>query len=187
MKYYLANVLDTERTCYPDGVFPAGESQEIIEFGITVVDLAAREIVGSHSIAVVPAFSRISPYCTELTGWTLDELMARGVDFKQACARIVDEFDGLNRLVVVDSDSDLPAVQRHCLMAGVAMPFGTAVQNVSTIFSLLTDRRKNVGNQKLLRLLGVEPEPVRHRADSDSRGTARAFLKLLEKAGFQAR
>ncbi len=187
MRYYLANVLDTERTCYPGGDFPDGEIQETIEFGITVVDLEARQIVSSHSIAVIPILSRVSNYCTELTGWTYEMLLQKGVDFRQACGRIVEEFDGLNRLVVVDSDSDLVSLRRQCELTGVSLPFGPAQLNVSALFSLLTDRRKNIGNEKLLRLLGLQPEPIRHRADSDSLGTARAFLKVLEKASFVAR
>lgn len=187
MRYYLANVLDTERTCYPQGIFPDGEFPETIEFGITVVDLESKAIVASHSIPVIPRMSSVSDYCTDLTGWTYQQLLECGVDFKDACQRIVEEFDGLNRLVVVDSDSDLPAIRRQCEMLNLPMPFGAAQQNVSALFSLLTDRRRNIGNAKLLRLLGLEPEPVRHRADSDSRATARAFLELLRRASFTAK
>lgn len=186
MRYYLANVLDEERTCYPDGVFPPGETQEVIEFGITVVDLAARRIVDTRSITVVPTLSQVSDYCTNLTGWTYDKLLETGIPFADACRIIVDEFDGLNRLLVVDSVSDIIALQNQCALTNVPMPFGPHRLDVSMLFSLLTNRRKRIGNAKLLSLLGLEPEPIRHRADSDSRGTARALLALLDKAFFKA-
>lgn len=186
MRYLLANVLDEERTCYPDGVFPDGEIPEVIEFGITVVDLVAREIIETRSIPVKPKLSRVSPYCTELTGWTHERLMEVGVDFEDACRLIVNQFDGLNRLLVIDSVSDVVALENQCSATNVPMPFGPHRLDVSLMFSLLTGRRKRIGNDKLLRLLGLEPEPVRHRADSDSLGTARALLAVLDKASFKA-
>lgn len=186
MRYYLANVLDEERTCYPDGVFPPGETPEVIEFGITVVDLAARRIVDTRSITVVPTLSQVSDYCTNLTGWTYDKLLETGIPFADACRIIVDEFDGLNRLLVVDSVSDIIALQNQCALTNVPMPFGPHRLDVSMLFSLLTNRRKRIGNAKLLSLLGLQPEPIRHRADSDSRGTARALLAVLDKASFKA-
>ena len=186
MRYHLANVLDEERTCYADGIFPDGEIAEVIEFGITVVDLSARAIVDTHSIAVVPTLSQVSDYCTNLTGWTYDKLLGCGVDFKEACRLLVDQFDSLNRLLVIDSVSDIIALENQCAVMKQPMPFGPHRLNISTLFSLLTDRRKQVGSEKLMRLLGLESEPVRHRADSDSRGTARAFLSVLEKGAFKA-
>lgn len=185
MRYYFANVLDTERTCYPDNVFPDGEVQEVIEFGITTVNLETLEIVGdSVSIAVVPTMSRVSQYCTDLTGWTYEALVQQGVTFDEACRRIVEEFQGHERLLVVDSDSDMVALRRQCQILNRPLPFGPSQLNVSMLFSLLTGRRRTVGNQKLLRLLGQEPEPVRHRADADSRGTARAFLEVVRRGAF---
>ncbi|MFD4430477.1 DNA polymerase III, partial [Nocardia sp. NPDC058497] len=60
----LLNVVDVEATCWA-GAAPAGQSSEIIEIGLTVVDLAARTRVSRHGILVRPARSAVSEFCTE--------------------------------------------------------------------------------------------------------------------------
>jgi inhibitor of KinA sporulation pathway (predicted exonuclease) len=67
MKNHIANVIDLEMSCYPGGVFPDGERQEIIEIGLTTVDLMTRRIITTRSLPIIPTMSSISPFCTELT------------------------------------------------------------------------------------------------------------------------
>jgi len=64
--FNIVNVLDTELTCYPDNIFPPGEQKEIIQIGLSMVDLRSLTIVKRVSIPVVPQMSKISQYCTDL-------------------------------------------------------------------------------------------------------------------------
>jgi inhibitor of KinA sporulation pathway (predicted exonuclease) len=68
----LLNVIDVEATCW-EGQPPPGAVSEIIEIGLAVVDLDARERVARHRILVRPARSRLSAFCTGLTGLTQAE------------------------------------------------------------------------------------------------------------------
>ncbi|WP_433685764.1 hypothetical protein [Nocardia sp. CA-119907] len=46
----------------------------MIEIGLTVVDLSARERIAKHRILVRPERSSVSPFCAELTGLTQAEV-----------------------------------------------------------------------------------------------------------------
>ena len=102
MKNHIANVLDLELSCYPGGVFPPDERQEIIEIGLTTVDLARMKILKVRSIPIIPTMSSISPFCTELTGWTEEALKRQGCEFTEAVRRLTEKYGSRNRLLVSD-------------------------------------------------------------------------------------
>ncbi|MDH6108590.1 hypothetical protein P3T36_005492 [Kitasatospora sp. MAP12-15] len=79
----LLNVVDVEATCWAGGQ-PPGAVSEIIEIGLTVVDLATAERLARHRILVRPVRSTVSEFCTDLTGLTQDEVDG-GVGFAEAC------------------------------------------------------------------------------------------------------
>jgi inhibitor of KinA sporulation pathway (predicted exonuclease) len=175
----LANVIDVELTCYPDGVFPPGETQEIIEIGVCEIDLQELKIVGSRSYPVVPTMSSVSPFCTELTGWTYAKLKKQGFSFEKACS-ILAARGALNRLVVTDSDNELSCISRQCELMSVANPFGSSLQNVATLFSILTRQTRNLSLEEMLAHVGLEFEGRPHRAADDATNIARLFIRLME-------
>jgi len=178
--FNLVNVLDTELTCYADGVFPEGEKQEIIHFGLTTVDLRSLQIVRTVSIPVIPVMSTVTPFCTELTGWTLAKLKKQGVSYAEACRRIVAKHGSVSRLLVTDSNGDVTSIKEQCALMGVDYPFGEDHLNVSTLFSLIIGQKENLGLVQKLALLGLSFEGLQHRADVDSLNIARLLVKLLE-------
>lgn len=78
------NVVDVEATCWA-GDPPDGESSEIIEIGVCVVDTHGWRRTERRRILVRPRGSRVGAFCTELTGLTQADVDA-GVDFATACA-----------------------------------------------------------------------------------------------------
>lgn len=179
MKTHLANVLDLELSCYPDGIFPEGERQEIIEIGLTTVDLRDMRIVGTpRSIPIIPTMSSISPFCTELTGWTETLLKKQGVPFEEAIRRLTEKYGSKSRLLVTDSAGDRKALDWQCAMFGKSTPFGDDELNVSILYSLLTGEFFNVSLEAKLEKLGLKFEGRPHRADSDSMNIARLFIEV---------
>lgn len=183
--FNIANVLDTEATCYEGGVFPPGEMQEVIEFGITTVDLASRRIVKTISIPVLPVMSSVSPYCTQLTGWTHARLLKQGVAFSEALRRLKEKHGARGRLLVTDSNGDLELVGSQCRQLGVVYPFGEDHLNVATLFALLTRQRRNLSLEEMLAAVGLTFEGTPHRAGTDSRNIARLLLALLDRGSFE--
>lgn len=185
MRSNIANVLDLELTCYEGGAFPEGEKPEVIEFGITTVDIPSRTILKTLSIPVVPVFSTVSPYCTALTGWTEARLKRQGVPFAEAVRRISDKYGGKNRLIVTDTDDELDIVRMECELLSLKFPFGQSTLNVSTLFSLLTGEKDNLGLDVMLELLGLKFTGKRHRGGDDSLNIARLLIELLNRGSFK--
>lgn len=76
-------VCDVEMTCYPDDKFPEGEKREIIQIGYAFLNPITLQISQPMDIIVRPQRSRISDYCTELTG--LDwNTVRRGIPYQDA-------------------------------------------------------------------------------------------------------
>lgn len=184
MRFNVVNVLDTERTCYENGVFPPGQREEVIEFGLCMVDVAARKIIKTVSIPVIPTMSQVSPYCTALTGWTQEKLRRQGVPFPEAIRRLAEKYGARNRLLVTDSNTETRCTREQCDLLGIEFPFGDARLNVSTMFALLACQRRNVGLEQMARMVGLELEGTLHRGSDDARNIARIFLKVLEKCSF---
>lgn len=178
--FNLVNVLDTELTCYADGVFPEGERQEIIEFGLTTVNLNTLEIVKTVSIPVIPVMSAVTPYCTELTGWTMAKLQKQGVTYAEACRRLSAKHGTIGRLLVVDSVGDVTSVRNQCALMAVPFPFGEEHFNVSTYFNLVTRQKRKLSLEEKLAVLGLRFEGVQHRAAPDSANIARLLIALVK-------
>ncbi|MDZ4834001.1 MAG: 3'-5' exonuclease [Candidatus Melainabacteria bacterium] len=181
MKSNILNVLDLELSCYPNDSFPAGERKEIIEFGLTTVDLSKLTIVQSFSFPIIPTMSTISPYCTELTGWTEAKLKRQGMSFAEALRRIEGKHGGKNRTVVTDSDKELDAVRDQCQLMGLPCPFGSGYFNVSTMIAVLTGELRNLSLPEKLALFKLEFEGALHSGKDDSRNIARLFLAVATK------
>lgn len=182
MKSHIVNVLDLELSCYSNGEFPPGERQEIIEFGLTTVDLKKLAIVQSLSFPVIPTMSRISPYCTELTGWTEAKLRKQGTPFAEVLRRFESKHGAQNRLMVTDSNDELDTIRAQCALMKLPCPFGGGYLNVSTVLALLTGDLRNVSLPEKLNLFGLEFEGNLHSGKDDSRNIARLLLAVREKA-----
>lgn len=181
MKNHIANVLDLELSCYPGGRFPADERQEIIEIGLTTVDLRSLRIIRTQSIPVVPTMSSISEFCTALTGWTEAALRKQGVSFTEAVRRLKEKHGATNRLLVTDSRGDREFLEMQCAIAGVPAPFGDHELNVSVLYSVATGDFRNVRLEEKLRNVGLNFQGTPHRADADSLNIARLLISLSNR------
>jgi len=178
MKNHIANVLDLELSCYPGGIFPPGEQQEIIEIGLTTVDLASMKILKVRSIPIIPTMSSISPFCTELTGWTEEALKRRGCTFPEAVRRLTELYGSRNRLLVSDSAGDRKAMDWQCAIFGLPTAFGDDELNVSVLYSIYTGDFRNVKLEEKLNRVGIKFDGIPHRADVDSKNIARLIIEL---------
>jgi inhibitor of KinA sporulation pathway (predicted exonuclease) len=175
----LLNVVDVEATCW-SGEPPPGEHSEIIEIGLTVVDLAAGERVAKHGILVRPEHSRVSPFCTELTGLTQAEVDG-GVGFAAACRWLADEHDAAGRPWASWGDYDRKQFTRQCRDAGVAYPFGVRDANAKAAFAAAYGLRARPGMAKALSLAELRLAGRHHRGEDDAWNIAALVLHLRER------
>jgi inhibitor of KinA sporulation pathway (predicted exonuclease) len=172
----LVNVVDVEATCWR-GSPPPGQVSEIIEIGLTVVDLVARERLAKHRILVRPRASAVSLFCTELTGLTQSEVDA-GESFADACARLVDEHSARDRAWASWGGYDRRQFTRQCKATGVEYPFGERHTNAKDVFADALGIPP-VGMDRALQLVDLPLEGRHHRGDDDSWNIAALVLRLV--------
>ncbi|MDH6589327.1 inhibitor of KinA sporulation pathway (predicted exonuclease) [Streptomyces sp. SAI-133] len=179
---HLLNVVDVEATCWP-GSPPPGAVSEIIEIGLTVVDLSTAERVGRHRILVRPARSRVSPFCTELTGLTQQEV-DRGLTFGDACRLLARDHACGTRPWASWGDYDRHQFTRQCAATGTPYPFGRRHTNAKAVFTEVHGLRKRPGMAQALTHAGLPLEGRHHRGEDDAWNIAALVLHLAERNGW---
>ncbi|MEU4448074.1 3'-5' exonuclease [Actinosynnema sp. NPDC050801] len=180
----LVNVVDVEATCW-EGNPPPGQVSEIIEIGLTSVDLAAGERVGRHRVLVRPRRSSVSPFCTELTGLTQAEVDT-GVDFAEACRLLAVEHEAGTRPWASWGDYDRKQFTRQCRAAGVRYPFGRRHWNAKLVFTGAHGLRKRPGMAQALAVAGLPLEGRHHRGEDDAWNIAALVLHLARRDAWPA-
>jgi inhibitor of KinA sporulation pathway (predicted exonuclease) len=160
------NVVDVEATCWADGP-PAGESSEIIEIGVCVVDTDDWRRVERRRILVQPRRSRVSPFCTTLTGLTQSDVDG-GLEFAVACALMRDDLSGRHRTWASWGEYDRRQFERQCSAGGTGYPFGNHHINVKERFATAFGLRRGVGMSRALAHAGLPLEGRHHRGDDDA-------------------
>ncbi|MGW0971332.1 exonuclease domain-containing protein [Streptomyces sp. NPDC002516] len=172
----LLNVVDVEATCW-DGTPPPGAVSEIIEIGLTVVDLDEGVRVAKHRILVRPARSAVGDFCTELTGLTQDEV-ERGLEFPDACRELAALHHAGRRPWASWGDYDRHQFTRQCAATATPYPFGRRHTNAKAVFTTARGLRKRPGMAQALQLAGLPLEGRHHRGEDDAWNIAALVLDL---------
>ncbi|MFG2781866.1 exonuclease domain-containing protein [Streptomyces prunicolor] len=178
----LLNVVDVEATCWDRGR-PPGAVSEIIEIGLTVVDLASAERVARHRILVRPVRSTVSEFCTELTGLTQHDVDG-GVDFAEACRLLAAEHHAGSRPWASWGDYDRNQFTLQCRHTRTPYPFGRHHTNAKTAFTEAHGLRKRPGMAQALEIAGLRLEGRHHRGEDDAWNIAALVLHLSERGAW---
>ncbi|MFD8688099.1 exonuclease domain-containing protein [Streptomyces sp. NPDC059651] len=178
---HLLNVVDIEATCW-DGQPPPGAVSEIIEIGLTVVDLRARERLARHRVLVRPARSSVSAFCTELTGLTQAEVDT-GLAFADACRLLAAEHRAGARPWASWGDYDRNQFIRQCRATGTPYPFGRRHTNAKIPFTTAHGLRRRPGMAQALRIAGLPLEGRHHSGADDAWNIAALILDVVARDG----
>ncbi|TDU02407.1 inhibitor of KinA sporulation pathway (predicted exonuclease) [Streptomyces sp. 846.5] len=178
----LLNVVDVEATCW-DGEPPFGAVSEIIEIGLTVVDLERGERVGRHRVLVRPSRSTVSSFCTELTGLTQAEVDT-GLGFADACRLLADEHQAGARPWASWGDYDRHQFTRQCQATATAYPFGRRHTNAKVVFTEAHRLRKRPGMAQALQIAGLPLEGRHHSGEDDAWNIAALILGLAAQGAW---
>ena len=159
-------VIDLESTCWKDEP-PEGEQSEIIEIGICILDLESLERRDRLSILVKPENSRVSPFCTELTTLT-QEQVDEGFTFKAACKILEKKLRSRERLWASYGDYDRRQFESQCQATGVRYPFGPTHLNVKNLFALMQGMPRELELREALEYLDIPMEGTHHRGFDDA-------------------
>ncbi|MDT9691260.1 3'-5' exonuclease [Streptomyces sp. P9(2023)] len=180
----LVNVVDVEATCW-DGERPPGAVSEIIEIGLTVVDLAAGVRTARHRVLVKPARSTVSPFCTELTGLTQAEVDT-GLDFAAACRLLAVEHATGVRPWASWGDYDRKQFTSQCRATRTEYPFSGRHTNAKAVFTEANGLVKRPGMARALEIAGLPLEGRHHRGEDDAWNIAALVLQLHERGAWPA-
>lgn len=158
---------------------------EVIEVGLTTVDLGARAILQSYSFPIKHD-KRISDEIYQLTGWTQSKLNKSGEELPVVYNRLLDKYGLVGRLLITDDkdewetlieDAHYKAEYQESSIKSFQAP---EQMNVSNLYRI---KYKDFKSQSLLGMLeatGLGFIGRQHRAKDDSYNIARLFLELIK-------
>lgn len=173
-------VIDIEATCW-QGEPPPGQSSEIIEIGLCLLETATLTRVERRSILVRPARSTVSAFCTELTTLTQADVET-GIPLAQACQALAQEYQASARLWASYGDYDRQQFVRNCGESGIPYPFGPGHLNIKTLLAVTLGLKREVGMRNGLAALGLPLEGTHHRAGDDAWNIAAILAEVLRRA-----
>lgn len=179
-------VVDVEATCWDDIEDQAGQPNEIIEIGVAVLDMKTRHVVQKVSIGVKPRTTKVSEFCTQLTGWT-QEQVDKNLD-------IVEALEEFKRLLNPTSNhlwASYGEYDRYKLggsttggvgeLYGINSPFDKlrGHLNIKTLMALKHNFRKEIGLARAVAYYGLQFEGRHHNGADDAVNIAKVASKVL--------
>lgn len=168
--------VDVELTCW-EGPPPEGEVAEIIALGI--VDLRTDDLVirREQLFLVRPALSRISPFCSTLTGITPKE-----VEHAPALPEVLRQV----RKTFAQGDwcawgQDDVLIRESCDRAGAEFPFPGRFHDLAAQLRLLLGLTYRLGLDEALARFGLDFEGQPHDALADARNLARLHMEIARR------
>jgi len=171
-------VVDVESTCWM-GQPPIGQVNEIIEVGISAINIEDLKILGKKSYIVKPSLSKISKFCTELTGLT-QEIVEKGENFKDVCNKIKTVYGTESRIWTSFGEYDKNQFKKCCDLFNIKSPFSDMHWNVKSMASIFYGWPE-MGMDKLLNKLGMKLEGRHHCGADDAYNIAKILVDILGK------
>ncbi|PJF43901.1 MAG: DNA polymerase III [Phototrophicales bacterium] len=172
-------VIDIEATCWA-GATPVGQEHEIIEIGICTLDIKTGERIDRESLLVKPTKSKVSQFCTELTGLTQQDV-DNGLRFDRACSILRKKFKTKSRIWASYGDYDRKMFEKQCAAHGVAYPFNGTHINIKSLYAMLMGLEREISLSAVLSQLNIEFEGQPHRGIDDAWNEALILSHLIEK------
>jgi inhibitor of KinA sporulation pathway (predicted exonuclease) len=175
----IINVIDLEATCW-EGEPPEGQHKEIIEIGICPVDTKTGSLLTPGSYPVIPQMSKISPFCTKLTGWTEEELNHKGDYFRNTLPTLATAY-GIRKCGWASwGEYDRIQFEKNCELYQIHYPFKPSGHiNVKFLFAMLMGEDRVCGVSEALYTLGMTFEGIPHTGKDDAYNIARILSFLL--------
>jgi len=178
-----AFVIDVKATCWETKEEQGSKPNEIIEIGVAVLDLKGGKVVENASILVKPRYTKVSPFCTQLTGWT-QEQVDEGFDIEDALKDFGTGFKpGPDHLWFSCGDYDRNMLSSRS-NKGLGKLYSIPTDrnpfdqmkghiNIKTLFALKRKLGKEVGMDRMLQMIGEKLEGRHHNGADDALNIAK--------------
>lgn len=194
-------VVDVEATCWDTQNGEKAEGpNEVIEIGIVALDVKTLNVTKKGSYPVKPRFTKVSPFCTQLTGWTQQDV-DRAPDIDDVLRTITADF-GITRnhvwwsggeydRIKLSSDVNIPGSlgalykdigdQWLCGVDSNPFSFMRAHYNIKTLLAMKMGWKREKGLDSSLAAIGAVLEGRHHNGADDAFNTAKLVARLLRK------
>jgi inhibitor of KinA sporulation pathway (predicted exonuclease) len=173
-----ALIIDLEATCWEGYEAPPGQTNEIIEIGICVLNVPTREIGTCESLLVRPEASVISDFCTQLTGITQAQIDADGISFAEACHILETRYNSRNRLWASWGGYDHRMFIAQCKTRHIRYPFSDKHVNLKRLFADTYGKR--MGLKAALEKQALTMEGRHHSGVADAFNAARVLVTMMK-------
>ncbi len=173
-------ILDLEATCWQGNSMD--REQEIIELGAYRVN-GYRDWIDHFQSFVKPVhYPRLSPYCTDLTGIT-QEQVSKARTFGPVFSLFEDWYFKLDEphILCTWGAKDIELLQAECNRHHHDIEFMPRCINLKAQYAGIHHLPKEVGLLKALAYSDIEFEGSHHRALDDAYNTSRLFLQYLDR------
>jgi inhibitor of KinA sporulation pathway (predicted exonuclease) len=175
-------VADFEFSCWR-GRPPKGMRVEIIEMGFCLVDFSKEVVEPEKSYLIKPSeFSEISPFFSEMTGITKEEVDDSGVSFVQAMEDVSKEFDLKNTPWSTWGVIDKRRLEIDCALNALSYPMNPCYINVQKAHKNWMKVKTDFSLKNALETVGLSFVGNAHRAGSDAYNTGRVVLNMLKRS-----
>lgn len=165
-------MIDTESTCYDQGNFPPEEQSDIIQIGWCWLSLPTLEISKPEFLYVKPTRSKVSEYCTELTGITYKQVNS-APPLAHVCKTLITKH-GTKARPWMTWGYDMEGLQKECNELGVEQfPFSESYINAQDMASIILGLPLRMGLDMALRLMDMSFKGRHHQAPDDAYNLAR--------------
>lgn len=189
-------VVDCEATCWETRQEQGEQCNELLEIGMVLVERASWKVLEERSFLIKPRFTKVSAFCTQLTGWTQADA-DRGRDIVDVLEEIR-LTSGLTRPVhwfscgeydriKLSSDPNIPGsvgnlywdIGERWAAGDHASPFSTwPHHNIKPLFALKRGVRHEKGLESMLKALNL-PLVGRHHNGLDDARSAVPLVRYL--------
>jgi len=167
---------DTEHTCYENEDFPHGEQSDIIQIGWCWILFPSLEITKPQMLYVKPTRSRVSDYCTELTGILPKQVMS-APPLAHVCQTLINNH-GTRARPWMTWGFDMPGLKQECEELGANFPFSESYANAQDLSSIFLGMPLRMGLDPALRLMDMSFIGRHHQAPDDAYNLARIIQKI---------
>jgi len=173
-------IVDVEATCWEEKP-PDGQISEIIQVGIVEFDLPSGSISSKVGHNIRPQYSKVSEFCTELTGITPEELEGEK-NFSEFLDMIKERFPHLKNYTWASyGDYDRKHLKEMSDLHKRPYLFGRTHINIKNLFALKWGLKKEVGMRKALKILNKELVGQHHNALDDALNITEILKACLQK------
>jgi len=182
-------VIDIEATCWDTKEEQGTKPNEVIEIGVAVLEYATWTVVDKQRFVIRPQFTQVSPFCTELTGWTQEQIIEEGKTMARSLKEFITIFKPTPDHIWYSCGQYDKNMLSSKTQKGIGALYGIQADvnpfdymehvNIKTAFAQKMKYKKEKGMAGMLEVIGEKLEGRHHNGMDDAVNIAKIVKYVL--------